>query len=358
MLTTRKKIVVAVIAICFFPKSSLWAAEFDYSDTSMPTIKNVSINVKPTSKDTIEVTLDIFAKRKKNQIAAITFGFQSDLPYKNALEKPYECAFVSEVSQAYNSKGQTIDPSNGRPFSFLSESLEGSEYVEHHKTTWTAKAPSGKSFCIAPIVLTDVRISLLPNRYVWYFDGRRTSITKKGIWYAYSEIWYNFPETNSCDKLKATGNYFEGCGVGNASSAVAPLLESELSRAEAQKIEETNKLAEADSAIVLNYEKRKSDFLNLVDRYIAQFPNSAQALRAFNALVASETKSWEDNGKPVENVISLVKNIERHEFELSQLVQKLKVNSIPSTSITCTKGKLTKKVTAINPKCPAGYKKK
>jgi len=27
-------------------------------------------------------------------------------------------------------------------------------------------------------------------------------------------------------------------------------------------------------------------------------------------------------------------------------------------TITCVKGKLTKKVTAINPKCPSGYKKK
>jgi hypothetical protein len=27
-------------------------------------------------------------------------------------------------------------------------------------------------------------------------------------------------------------------------------------------------------------------------------------------------------------------------------------------SITCTKGKMVKKVTGANPKCPAGYKKK
>ena len=27
-------------------------------------------------------------------------------------------------------------------------------------------------------------------------------------------------------------------------------------------------------------------------------------------------------------------------------------------TVTCIKGKLTKKVTAMNPKCPAGYKKK
>ena len=31
---------------------------------------------------------------------------------------------------------------------------------------------------------------------------------------------------------------------------------------------------------------------------------------------------------------------------------------VKATTITCVKGKLTKKVTAINPKCPAGYKKK
>jgi hypothetical protein len=29
-----------------------------------------------------------------------------------------------------------------------------------------------------------------------------------------------------------------------------------------------------------------------------------------------------------------------------------------TTTITCVKGKLTKKITAVNPKCPAGYKKK
>ena len=31
---------------------------------------------------------------------------------------------------------------------------------------------------------------------------------------------------------------------------------------------------------------------------------------------------------------------------------------IKKTAIVCTKGKLTKRVTAVNPKCPTGYKKK
>jgi hypothetical protein len=33
-------------------------------------------------------------------------------------------------------------------------------------------------------------------------------------------------------------------------------------------------------------------------------------------------------------------------------------NKATKTTITCVKGKTTKKVTGVNPKCPSGYKKK
>jgi hypothetical protein len=35
-----------------------------------------------------------------------------------------------------------------------------------------------------------------------------------------------------------------------------------------------------------------------------------------------------------------------------------KLAALKKTTITCIKGKLTKKVTAVKPKCPAGYKLK
>ena len=35
-----------------------------------------------------------------------------------------------------------------------------------------------------------------------------------------------------------------------------------------------------------------------------------------------------------------------------------KAASLKKITITCVKGKLTKKVTAVKPKCPTGYKKK
>jgi hypothetical protein len=34
------------------------------------------------------------------------------------------------------------------------------------------------------------------------------------------------------------------------------------------------------------------------------------------------------------------------------------VETVKKTTITCVKGKLSKKVTSVNPKCPAGYKLK
>jgi len=33
-----------------------------------------------------------------------------------------------------------------------------------------------------------------------------------------------------------------------------------------------------------------------------------------------------------------------------------KAAALKKTTITCVKGKLTKKVTAVKPKCPSGYK--
>ena len=46
------------------------------------------------------------------------------------------------------------------------------------------------------------------------------------------------------------------------------------------------------------------------------------------------------------------------ELLAQQTAAAAKVAQVKKTTITCTKGKVTKKVTGINPKCPAGYKKK
>ena len=49
--------------------------------------------------------------------------------------------------------------------------------------------------------------------------------------------------------------------------------------------------------------------------------------------------------------------------ELSETIEQLQVQvetlkKYATTSIVCVKGGITKKIVGINPKCPAGYKKK
>jgi hypothetical protein len=50
-------------------------------------------------------------------------------------------------------------------------------------------------------------------------------------------------------------------------------------------------------------------------------------------------------------------NVSEAELKAKQEAE-AKVTATKKTTITCVKGKLTKKVTAVKPKCPAGYKKK
>jgi S1-C subfamily serine protease len=46
-----------------------------------------------------------------------------------------------------------------------------------------------------------------------------------------------------------------------------------------------------------------------------------------------------------------------YELSVNSAIATAQMNATKKTTITCLKGKLTKKVTAVNPKCPAGYKK-
>jgi hypothetical protein len=42
----------------------------------------------------------------------------------------------------------------------------------------------------------------------------------------------------------------------------------------------------------------------------------------------------------------------------AQPLSTVKASAVKKVTITCVKGKEIKKVTAVNPKCPIGYKKK
>jgi hypothetical protein len=74
---------------------------------------------------------------------------------------------------------------------------------------------------------------------------------------------------------------------------------------------------------------------------------------AYSSVV--DCSRWEKN--VYTNIESIwAENLKRDEERVASL--ELKVKQIKKTTITCVKGKLTKKVTAVKPVCPKGYKKK
>ena len=74
-------------------------------------------------------------------------------------------------------------------------------------------------------------------------------------------------------------------------------------------------------------------------------------------------ETWTDTAvgpfRPVYLDIDLVKLAEKYVADNPYVESKVtNSSSNKKTTITCTKGKTSKKVTAVNPKCPAGYVKK
>ena len=72
-------------------------------------------------------------------------------------------------------------------------------------------------------------------------------------------------------------------------------------------------------------------------------------------------ETWTDTAvgpfRPVYLDVGLVKLAEKYELDNPYVAQKVISSSNKKTSISCVKGKTTKKVTGANPKCPVGYKK-
>jgi hypothetical protein len=78
--------------------------------------------------------------------------------------------------------------------------------------------------------------------------------------------------------------------------------------------------------------------------------------------VAAELKAKQEADERARIEAELKAKLEAEEKAAAELKAKqeavAKSNAIKKTTITCAKGKVSKKVTGVNPKCPPGYKKK
>ena len=94
-----------------------------------------------------------------------------------------------------------------------------------------------------------------------------------------------------------------------------------------------------------------------LDSVIAQ---QTAASKAISDLLALELRSAQEiDSRIAAELLAKQEAVARAAAELiAKLEAEAKAAALKKTTITCVKGKLTKKVTAVKPQCPSGYKKK
>jgi hypothetical protein len=102
----------------------------------------------------------------------------------------------------------------------------------------------------------------------------------------------------------------------------------------------------------LNFDS-KSKFIDFKVSSLSSLPIENIVLTTQNCTINQDQLTFLAEGK-CEILSRATGNEEWAESSLNTTL----IKSVQKTTITCIKGKLAKKITAVNPKCPAGYKKK
>ena len=116
--------------------------------------------------------------------------------------------------------------------------------------------------------------------------------------------------------------------------------------AEAKAKAEVEARAAYDS-VLAEYE----EVLRRVETLVGKLPKEKSLVAALAKLKSLSISSGADLTKAKDQIMDAKATSSFYEMVLFQAAKS-------PTTITCVKGKLTKKVTAVNPKCPKGYKKK
>ena len=102
------------------------------------------------------------------------------------------------------------------------------------------------------------------------------------------------------------------------------------------------------------------DLIRNAESFVAE-EKRKELIKAEEARIAAELKAKQEAEAKAKAEAEAKAEADRLAAELKakqEVEAKAKSQATKKTTITCIKGKLVKKVTAVNPKCPAGYKKK
>jgi M6 family metalloprotease-like protein len=153
---------------------------------------------------------------------------------------------------------------------------------------------------------------------------------------------------------------------------VAPLSTSKLLAIEYRRDSEFDRLNGEDGLLVyvidlevkslngtVSVQQSEGDapinFKTDVDLYAKATVTPNQVLYFDNMVIRNTSQNSQSLSFVFENKVDYLKALEEAK---TKAAADAKAAALKKTSITCTKGKLSKKLTAVNPKCPTGYKKR
>jgi hypothetical protein len=317
--------------------------------------------------DEIGVTLKY--KDDKNSMYQSTNGFYGDLIWTS--DSPIGTEQQLEGSHNFV-----------KSWSLVSQTI-GTDSVEE---TWyaTVKAPNTfGQWRIGMVIIDD----LVKNYSIYRFESSKFQYAPP-----YSEVGFAFTPTTplinatyavsqqlttekaaaeklAADKLAAEKAAAEKLAADKLAAEKAAAEKLAADKAAADRAAALNKeMNETFIALTNNLNKYKTDIAQIFRDYPAYF-NQSPELRSSLQRALDYTIPTVASQSGIDAIRELIGggsgSALASDFLLAQAgitkyvaLEKINAKTAKKTTVTCAKGKVTKKVTAVKPKCPSGYKKK
>jgi hypothetical protein len=370
------------------------AAIPDFTDPTLPTIVSFSQWIDINNKGEITFYTETSLRWKKNR-PTIFAGSMGILENKNG-EPAQPCYAIGNVDNGFGSVrklgGNSIEIT---PDQILKETIDGdfkiTTYLFSQSLEEPVKSPHTPfewNYCRGIHRPLTIGIYDETGRIKTFFDQRFNSEPLPGVSVSqYSYFWYNNPkyypcppanpalqegyhaERSICDSINP---FVSGITVSDslfieAKAAREKYIAEE--KAEADRSAAQRVLQETFLASVGTLNKYKVDIAKLFNDYPSYFQQNpdlkASLQRAIDYVVPAVASQSE-----VDAIRDLITGGSKSALASDYLLAQSGITKYfaaeaakskivrKATTITCVKGKLTKKLTAVNPKCPAGYKKK
>ena len=387
------KIIAVLVALSFAPPTNA-AGIPDFSDPTLPTIVSFSQWIDISNRGEISFYTETALRWKKNRptIFAGSMGILENLG--NTLMQP--CYAIGNVDNGFGSVrklgGNSIEIT---PDQISKETIDGdykiTTYLFVQNLVEPVKSPHTPfewNYCRGIHRPLTIGIYDETGRIKVFTDQRFNSEPLAGVTVSQSSYFWNenkrfYPcppanpllqegyhtERTICDSINP---FVSGITISDSLFVEAKALREKYiaeEKAEADRNTAQKVLQETFLATVGTLNKYKLDITKLFNDYPAYFqqnPDLKSSLqRAIDYMVPAIASQSE-----VDAIRDLIaggsKSALASDFLLAQsgITRYLAAEAAKSkiarkaTTIICVKGKLTKKVTAVNPKCPSGYKKK